>query len=202
FADADWASAFLDRLCHSYPKTVPAARTAAGDDLLAAVLRELVTHGIAVADPQLMELVRELVQRPDLARECMALAAAPPAHLGRTAGAMAEWLRERLDGGQPDDGIPLVELGPAIEAAVRDAVRSCDGRVPVYSLASAGDILRRLDAARIELGATQIGVVTAAPLRRHVHRLIAAQFPSAAVLARERLDPALPRHPIDLPAAG
>ncbi len=202
FADADWASVFLDRLCHSYPKTVPAARTAAGDDLLAAVLRELVTHGIAVADPQLMDLVRELVQRPDLARECMTLAAAPPTHLGRTAGAMAEWLREHLDGGQPEDGVPLVELGPAIEAAVRAAVGSCDGRVPVYSLAGAGDILRLIEDARIELGATQIGVVTAAPLRRHVHRLIAAQFPTAAVLARERLDPALPRRPIDLPAAG
>jgi type III secretory pathway component EscV len=44
----------------------------------------------------------------------------------------------------------------------------------------------------------RIAVVTAASLRRHVHRLIAAQFPAAEVIAREELDPAVPRTRIEL----
>ncbi|MCA1689707.1 MAG: FHIPEP family type III secretion protein, partial [Actinobacteria bacterium] len=198
FADADWASAFLDRLAHIYPVTVPAVRTAAGDDLLGALLRELVTQGVGVADPRLMELIRKLVRSDELAADCRALAAAPEGHIGRTAGAMAEWLRERLRREEPDPGVPVLELGPAAEAAVRAAVGSQAGRVPVYALAEAGGILGRLEGARVRLGAAEVAVVTDAPLRRHVHRLIAAQFPTAGVIARHELDPAVPRETVDL----
>jgi type III secretory pathway component EscV len=201
FADADWAKAFLDRLGHTYGVTVPAVRTAAGDDLLAVVLRELVGQGVEVADPRLMELVRELVRSPQLASECAALAITPPAALGRTARAMAEWLRQRLAHSGHDSGVPAVELGPRIEAAVRRAVASADGRVPVYSLACAGAVLRCLEEARIELGAAELAIVTTAPLRPHVIRLIAAQFPTAEVILREELDPELLPTVVDLPPA-
>lgn len=200
FADADWATAFLDRVGHTYPVTVPAVRTAAGNDLLAAVLRELVTQGVSVADPRLLELIPSLVRSPDLAAECMALALAPPRHLGRTAGAMAEWLRERLERVGPDPSLVLLEIGPKIEAAVREAVGSSDARVPVYSLRVAGAVLARLEQARLAHGAGPIAVVASGRVRRHVHRLIAAQYPTAEVLARETLDPSLPRVPVDLPA--
>ncbi len=202
FADADWARAILDRLAHAYPVTVPAVRTAAGDDLLAAVLRELVTQGIGVADPHLMELIRDLVQSPDRAAECEALAAAPPGHLGRTAGAMAEWLRERLDRPGLDPDGPRLELGPRLEAALRAAVTSCPGRVPVYAFAQAGTVLAALEAARRDADAAEgpITLIAAAPLRRHVHRLIAAQFPTATVVARDAVDAAVPRRVVELPA--
>ncbi|MGI8801517.1 MAG: proprotein convertase P-domain-containing protein [Solirubrobacteraceae bacterium] len=198
FADADWAAAVLDRLGHTYPITVAAVRSAAGEGLLASVLRELVTQGIAVTDPRLMELVRELVRSPELARECEALASAHPAHIGRTAGAMAEWLRRRLGRTETPLGVPLVELGPEIERAVREAVGGCGDRVPVYALANAAVVLSRLEEARIGLGAAEIAVVTAASIRRHVHRLISAQFPTAQVIAREELDPAVPRELVDV----
>ncbi|MEA2302584.1 MAG: hypothetical protein QOE44_3119, partial [Solirubrobacteraceae bacterium] len=145
-----------------------------------------------------MELIRKLVRSPELARECEALAAAPADHIGRTAGAMAEWLRERLGPHDPRPGVPVLELGPAAEDAVRRAVASEPGRVPVYALARAGEILERLGESRRRLGAAEIAVVVDAPLRRHVHRLLAAQFPTAAVIARHELDPDIPRERVDL----
>jgi hypothetical protein len=119
---------------------------------------------------------------------------------------MAEWLQERLGPPGPDPGVPVLELGPVAEAAVRAAVASEPGRVPIYALAQAGEILARLGEARLRLGAAEITVVVDAPLRRHVHRLLAAQFPTAAVIARHEIDPGLRRELVDLdgeePGAG
>ena len=129
--------------------------------------------------------------------------AAAPAALSvvQYPGALAEFIAYELRATRwRAPQFAAIELDADVAGAIASAVATGPQPEPVYAY-PAGPLLESLDAL-VRAGAPTV-LVTPRNIRRHVRRLVRAQFPTVQVIAAENLDPASPptvAHRLSVPA--
>jgi flagellar biosynthesis component FlhA len=159
-------------------------------EILAATLARISDFGISILDAHALDCLVNLEPT----------AVVPKAFDAAPAGAgdplspdvLAEYVAEQLAdtvaflhvGHGP---VEVIELDPTAESDIRDAVATGTGTEPVYG-ASAAPVLRMLEQRLCRADPETAVVLAASPdIRRHVRRLIAAQFPRLSVLSLTHL---------------
>jgi FHIPEP family len=210
FADLAWTHQLLDRMRDYFEMDdlVRAVDAAHSREVVTCVLQRLVEEGVGVRD------MRRILQR------LLDADSTRPAQNGSTAASeleprvldLAETVRAGIQhrlthavargwdapGDQPlrpvRHDVDVVRLSEADELAIQQAV--ADGsRSAVYGFAVTGGLLRALRPWLSRSGDSRPPVVvTPRPLRCHVRRLIAAQFPRVSVLADDEVAPEAQRN--------
>jgi type III secretory pathway component EscV/subtilisin-like proprotein convertase family protein len=194
FADLAWTEQFLDRVAASFPVGIAALRSRLSSEMIASLLGRLVAAGLSMRDIRILDLLVDLDETAPHPRELDA--AATEDSLLQSPATLAEYVFGRLVESavaQNGGSLTAVELDADTEEMLRESLSVCRQVEQVYDFEHAGGLLRSL---RQVVAAwpepTSPIVLTSADLRRHVARLIAAQFPRVSVLPRDSATGSMP----------
>ena len=165
-------------------------------EVLAATLARISDFGLSIRDARVLDCLLNLEPAAVIPESFDAATVADGDPL--SPDVLAEYVAERLAdtvaflhlGYGP---VEVVELDAAAESDIREALATRTGAEPVYG-ASAAPLLRMLEQRLCRADPDTVVVLAASPdIRRHVRRLIAAQFPRLSVLSLTHLA-AVPGH--------
>jgi broad specificity phosphatase PhoE len=212
FADLAWTERQVGRLREYFPETVAIterffdARNVHASTQLAAVCHRLVGEGLALRN--LTRVLNRIVEFEHVANSALVL---DPDGAPRE----VDWsmedpisLTEYVRGGMKDyisharsNGGTMVALlldGASVEEKLAAVVHTSAGYEPVYGYEDAGSFLRELrnTLEGVSLTQSDLSLLTGNDLRPHLRRLIAAQFPTLAVVSYQELAPTLSIQPL------
>ena len=212
FADLAWTERQVGRLREYLPETVAIterffdARNVHASTHLAAVCRRLVGEGLALRN--LTRVLNRIVEFEHTANSALVLdpdgaprevdwsMEDPIALTEYVRGGMRDYISHaRSNGGSM---VALLLDGASVEEKLAAVVYGSAGYEPAYGYEDAGPFLRELRTTLedISLAQSDLSLLTGNDLRPHLRRLIAAQFPTLAVVSYQELAPTLSIQPL------
>jgi type III secretory pathway component EscV len=192
FADLSWTEQIMSQT-DTWPQSIGAlVRRTYRIETIAAVVEQMAGEQAALRDSRIVEALLDYPIEPRDARslDAAASAATSPEVLGayvrqRVGDAITFALADRW-GPAP---LALLELDRVDEDRLRGDIRSAGAPVPAYGVPDARGLLRSVASAVAAVPAGRHpALVTDLDVRRHVRRIIAAQWPMVPVLDRAQVD--------------
>ena len=187
--DLGWTERLLDLVAEWFPTLATTIRDRYGPEQTAYALGRLASQSYSIRNLRLWEML--LGPDAETQPACDFDAAAPAGlSVAQYPGALAEFIGHELRATRwRGPQFAAIELDDAVADAVEAAVATGPLPEPVYAY-PAGPLLESLDRL-VREGAPTV-LVTRRNIRRHVRRMVRAQFPTVQVIAEENVDPASP----------